>query len=323
MSIRLAGITGQLHNPMEKRRIVVLAADNGVVEEGVSATPQSVTLSQSINMTMRKTGMSCLAKFFGDDVVVTDVGIASDYNCPGIRNRKIRYGTANLAKEPAMTRQECLDAIWVGLELAREAKEDGIALVGVGEMGIGNTTTSSAVLAVLTGSSAEDVTGRGGGLTDSAFDKKKRVIASAIQLHHPDPSDPVDVLAKVGGLDLAAMAGVFLGCARYRIPVVVDGFISIVAAVCAAHLCRASVDFMFLSHISYEIGYQIAQKDLGLPAYLDMGMRLGEGSGCPLAFQLLRAAGAVMDTMATFEEAAINDDYLEEIRTQDAFVVKK
>ncbi len=322
MSIRLSGITGKIHNSLEKRRILVLAADNGVVAEGVAATPQSVTMSQAINMTRHLTGMSALAQFFRDDVVVTDVGICSDCPCPLVRNRKIRYGTANLYREPAMTRQECLEAIAVGLALAREAKADGIELIGVGEMGIGNTTTSSAVLACLTGSPAQAVTGRGAGLTDQAFARKKEVIDSALALHGPDRQDPVDVLAKVGGLDLAAMTGVYLGCAQMRIPAVVDGFISIVAALCAVRLCSKVRDFLFLSHISYEIGYQIAQKELALSACLDLHMRLGEGSGCPLAFQILRGACAVMNHMATFAQAEIRDDYLAQLRRGDAFSVK-
>ena len=319
ISIRLAGITGKVKNTMEKRRILVLSADNGVVAEGVASTPQEVTKTQSINMTRHKTGMSALAAFFGDEVVVTDVGILSDFDCPGIRNEKIRHGTANLYREPAMTRQECLRAMEVGFRLAKQAKEDHVDAVGVGEMGIGNTTTSSAVLCALTGLPVEAVTGRGGGLTDEAFARKKQVIAHAIDLHRPNRDDVVDVISKVGGLDLAAMTGVFLGCARNRIPAVVDGFISIVAALCAARLCPDVTDYLFLSHISYEIGYRAAQKELGLHAYLDLGMRLGEGSGCPIAFQLLRSACAVMNNMATFEEAAINDDYLEEFRGKDGF----
>lgn len=321
MGIRLAGITGQVHNTLDKRRILVLAADNGVFAEGVASTPQSVTLSQAINMTRHLTGMSTLAKFYGDEVVVTDVGICVDCPSPLVRNRKIRYGTANLRREPAMTWQECLDAIGVGLELAEEAARDGVQAVGVGEMGIANTTTSAAVLAALTGNSAEAVTGRGAGLTDEAFARKKAVIDDAQALHQPDPADVVDVLQKVGGLDLAAMTGVFLGCALHRIPAVVDGFISIVAALCAVRLNPLVQQVLFLSHVSYEVGYRIAQQELGLSACLELGMRLGEGSGCPLAFQILRGACAIMNDMATFAEAAINDDYLEQLRGGDAFTV--
>lgn len=321
MSIRLAGITGQVCSRIESCRVLVFAADNGVIAEGVASTPESVTLSQSINMTRHITGMSALAQYFGNSVAVTDVGINSEVRCPGVLDRKVRRGTRNFAKEPAMTQQEVLDAMAAGLEQAECAKADGVQAVGVGEMGIGNTTTSAAVLAALTGAPVEQVTGRGSGLTDEAFEKKKRVIAEALQLHRPNPKDPVDVLSKVGGLDLAAMTGAFLGCALHRIPAVVDGLISVVAALCAVRLCPAVRDYLFLSHVSYEVGYRLAARELGLEPCLLLEMRLGEGSGCPIAFQILKAACAVMCGMATFQEAAIDDGYLEQLRGQDAFSV--
>lgn len=236
-------------------------------------------------------------------------------------DRKIRRSTGNIAKERAMTRQQVLDAIAVGLDLAADAAKDGVNAVGVGEMGIGNTTTSSAVLSALTGATPESVTGRGGGLTDQAFAVKKQVITQALALHHPDREDVVDVLSAVGGLDLAAMTGVFLGCALQHIPAVVDGFISIVAALCACRLNPNVKHYLFLSHASYEIGYRLAAEELGLEPCLLLDMRLGEGSGCPIAFQILKAACAVMNGMGTFAEAAIQDDYLEPIRAQDSFTV--
>ena len=203
------------------------------------------------------------------------------------------------------------------------AKEEGIDAVGVGEMGIGNTTTSAAVLAALTGASVEDVAGRGGGLTDGGFATKKRVLRQALALHHPDPGDPVAVLAAVGGLDLAAMTGLFLGCAHEGLAAAVDGYISIVAALCAVRLCPRVRDYLFLSHASYEIGYRLAARELGLEPCLLLGMRLGEGSGCPLLFRILQGACAVLDGMATFPEAAIEDEYLTPIRQGDAFTVDK
>ncbi|MDD7652440.1 MAG: nicotinate-nucleotide--dimethylbenzimidazole phosphoribosyltransferase [Candidatus Faecousia sp.] len=321
MSIRLAGITGQVCNTLDSCRVLVFAADNGVVAEGVASTPQSVTLSQSINMTRHLTGVSALARYFGNSVVVVDVGIDAELHHPQILDRKIRRGTRNLAKEPALTREETLAAIAVGLETAGQAKAEGVQALGIGEMGIGNTTTSSAVLAALTKSPAEAVTGRGSGLTDDAFALKKRVIRDALALHRPNPADPVDVLSKVGGLDVAAMTGAFLGCAIHRIPAVVDGFISIVAALAAVRLCPVVRDFLFLSHASYEVGYRIAQEELGLEPFLLLGMRLGEGSGCPLAFQILKGACAAMSGMATFAEAAIDDGYLAQLRVGDAFTV--
>ena len=320
-SIRLAGITGNVKNEIEKCRVIVLAADNGVTAEGVSSAPTSVTLSQVINMTRHITGMSSLAYYFGNEVAVADLGIDTDRKIPGVLDRKIRRSTGNIAKERAMTRQQVLDAIAVGLDLAADAAKDGVNAVGVGEMGIGNTTTSSAVLSALTGATPESVTGRGGGLTDQAFAVKKQVITQALALHHPDREDVVDVLSAVGGLDLAAMTGVFLGCALQHIPAVVDGFISIVAALCACRLNPNVKDYLFLSHASYEIGYRLAAEELGLEPCLLLDMRLGEGSGCPIAFQILKAACAVMNGMGTFAEAAIQDDYLEPIRAQDSFTV--
>ena len=320
-SIRLAGITGNVKNEIEKCRVIVLAADNGVTAEGVSSAPTSVTLSQVINMTRHITGMSSLAYYFGNEVVVADLGIDTDRRIPGVLDRKIRRSTGNIAKERALTRQQVLDAIAVGLDLAADAAKDGVNAVGVGEMGIGNTTTSSAVLSALTGATPESVTGRGGGLTDQAFAVKKQVITQALALHHPDREDVVDVLSAVGGLDLAAMTGVFLGCALQHIPAVVDGFISIVAALCACRLNPNVKDYLFLSHASYEIGYRLAAEELGLEPCLLLDMRLGEGSGCPIAFQILKAACAVMNGMGTFAEAAIQDDYLEPIRAQDSFTV--
>ena len=327
-AVQLAGITGQVKNRLGRRRIIVMCADNGVIEEGVSSAPQSVTLSQTLNMTRHLTGMSSLAAHFGDEVEVVDVGIATPYKEEGakILQRRIRCGTGNIAREPAMTRDQAIEAILVGISRAGQAAADGIDVIGVGEMGVGNTTTSSAVLAALTGLPVEAVTGRGGGLTDEAFEKKKRVIARALLLHGLDGAadkcapDPIDVIAKVGGLDIAAMCGVYLGAAAYRIPAVIDGFISIVAALCAKRICPDVRDFLFPSHASEEIGYMRAAQELQLAPWLHMNMRLGEGSGCPLAFRILEAACTLMNEMATFDEARIDDGYLDEIRRtqQDA-----
>ena len=321
LSVRLAGMTGRVHNRIEKGRICVLCADNGVVEEGVASAPQSVTLAQSINLTRGVTGASTLAAYFGDEVQVVDVGINARVDCPAVLPRKIAMGTRNFAKEPAMSREQCLQAILTGMELTDMARADGVDILGVGEMGIGNTSSSSAVLASLLQVPVQQVTGRGGGITDESFRRKKEVLEQAIALHQPDSSDPIDVLSKVGGFDLAAMCGVFLGAAEHRIPVVIDGFISVVAALCAVRLCPAARDYLIPSHASFERGYRLAIETLGLQPYLHLQMRLGEGSGCPLAFRIVQAATAVMNGMATFAEAEINDDYLEEIRAKDSFSV--
>ena len=321
IAARLSGISGSLHNIISKRRIVVLCADNGVIEEGVGSAPRSVTMAQAVNMTKHLTGMSSMAHAFGDEVQVVDVGIADDYDCPAILDRKIVPGTRNLRYEPAMTRQETLRAILTGVELAERAKAEGVDVLGVGEMGICNTTTSAAVLSVLTGLTAEEVTGRGGGITDASFQHKKQVLDAAVCRHKPDKNDPVDVLSKVGGLDLAAMCGVFLGAGKNRLPVVIDGFISVVAALCAVRLCPAVRDYLFPSHVSFERGYSVAAAELGLEPWLLLDMRLGEGSGCPLAFRVLEAACAVTNGMATFEGASIDDSYLDDIRGKDCFTV--
>ena len=323
LSIRVAGMTGKIHNKAEKCRIVVLCADNGVCDEGVSCTPQSVTLSQTINLTRGMTGASSLAKHFGDEIVVVDVGVMSDYNCPAVINRKIAYGTKNFYIEPAMTREEAENAICVGLEMADKCAEEGVDAIGVGEMGIGNTTTSAAILSAFTNTPAEITAGKGGGLLDEAYRHKIDVINEAIAKHKPDTNDAIDVISKVGGLDIAAMCGVFLGAAKNRIPVVIDGFISIVAALCAVKLCPNVKDYLIASHASFEPGYVLAMKELGLEAPLLMGMRLGEGSGCPIMFRVLDAAFAIMNEMATFDEASIDDSYLDEIREGDHFTVKR
>ena len=316
ISIQLAGITGRVHNALNKKQLLVIAADNGVVAEGVSSAPQSVTKQQTINLMRGKTGAAVLAKHFGCGLTVCDVGVNADIYESTVLNRKIAYGTQNICTGPAMTREQTLQAILTGAEIARTVDAD---VIGVGEMGIGNTTTSSAVLAVLLGADVEAVTGRGGGITEESFRKKKAVIRTAIEVNRPDRDDVVGVLSKVGGFDLAAMCGAFLGAAAARRPAVIDGLISTAAALCAVRLCPNVRGYLVPSHASFEIGYRLAMEAMDLRPLFDLGMRLGEGSGCPLAFQVLDAACAVINDMATFDEAGINDDYLDEIRRGDQF----
>ena len=320
LSIQLSGITGKVHNKMGRPHLLVFAADNGVVEEGVSSAPQSVTLMQTINLTRAKTGASTLCREFGVGITVCDVGVNAEIRDPAVLNRKIAYGTGNILKGPAMTREQALTAIRTGAEIAIQTQADGI---GIGEMGIGNTTTSAAVLSVLLDVPVEAVTGRGGGITDEAFQVKRDVRRRAIALNKPNREDVVDVLSKVGGFDLAAMCGAFLGAAASRRPVVIDGFISVVAALCAVRLNPLVRHYLVPSHASFEIGYKLAMEEMGLQPILLLGMRLGEGSGCPLAFQVLRAACAILNDMATFEQAGIDDGYLEEIREGDKFTVEE
>lgn len=316
ISVQLAGITGKVHNSIEKKHLLVFAADNGVVAEGVASAPQSVTLKQAINLTKEKTGASVLAAHIGCGITVCDVGINADVKNSDVIDKKIAYGTNNIANGSAMTKEQAIKAIITG---ARLAKSTDANIIGVGEMGIGNTTTASAVLSVLLDVDAEKVTGRGAGITDSAFRKKKDVIKQAIKINNPDKNDVLDVLSKVGGFDIAAMCGAYLGAAASRKPVVIDGFISVVAALCAVKLCPNVLNYLIASHASFEIGYSLAIKELGLSPMLNLDMRLGEGSGCPLAFQIVDAACSIMNKMATFEDANINDDYLEEIRQGDNF----
>ena len=316
LSVQLAGITGKVHNELPRKQLLVFAADNGVVAEGVSSAPQSVTMQQTINLTRGKTGAAVLAKRFGCGLTVCDVGVNADICESAVLNRKIAYGTQNICAGPAMTREQALQAILTGAAVAENVDADA---VGIGEMGIGNTTTSSAMLAVLLGADVDKVTGRGGGITEESFRKKKAVIRTAIAVNRPNRDDVIDVLAKVGGFDLAAMCGAFLGAAASRRAAVIDGFISAVAALCAVRLCPLVRGYLIPSHASFEIGYRLAMEELALRPLFDLGMRLGEGSGCPLAFQMLDAACAVMNNMASFDEAGINDDYLDEIRQGDQF----
>ncbi len=333
ISVKIAGITGRFRdNDVTEQGIVIMSSDNGVVEEGVASAPQSVTLSQTINFTRRYTGVSSMAKYFNIDLLVVDLGVAMDIpealytenmltedgKIPvKIVNRKISRGTKNLAKEPAMTREEAVTAILTGIEAVEAMKGAGKTLFGVGEMGIGNTTTSSAVLGAITKTEATDLVGRGGGLNDKGLQKKIQIVGDAIK--QCKDCDIIDILAKIGGYDICAMTGAFLGAGIYRIPAVIDGFISIVAACAARELCPSITDFLFTSHKSFEIGYNIAIERLGLKPMFDLGMRLGEGSGCPIAFKIIETACASMNLMKTLDEAAIDSEYLEEIRRDNLF----
>lgn len=311
---RMAAIQKRRRPRAEKRRIIVLCADNGVVEENVSSAPRSVTAKQAVNMTKGLTGMSSIAAQRGDEVQVVDVGIATPYECAQILNRRIRLGTDNIVKGPAMTTEEAEKALMTGVSLAYQAFVEDVDIVGVGEMGIGNTTTSAAVISVLTGAEPSKVTGFGGGITEQTYLHKVQCVQRAIEVNKPNTDDPLDVLAKVGGFDLAAMCGVFLGCAKYGIPAVIDGVISAAAALCAVKMCPACLDYLFPSHESVEPGYLAAMKEIGMEPWFKLDMRLGEGSGCTMSFAVMEAACAILDRMATFEKAGIDDGYLEEIR---------
>jgi len=276
---------------------------------------------QTINFTRGITGVAAIAKQFNTDLVIVDVGVNADISHLRIKNKKIRKSTHNIAKQAAMTYSEAVQAILIGIETAVEAVRDGYGLLGAGEMGIGNTTTSAAVLCALTGIPAELATGKGAGLKDEAYRRKIETVKTAIKNNAPDITDPIDVIAKVGGFDIAAMAGVFIGGAYIHAPVVIDGFISMVAALAACRISSVARGYMIASHASFEQGYAHAAKALGIGPCLNLDMRLGEGSGCPIMFAVIDAAGAVMRDMGTFEQANIDDRYLNEIKSGDSFTV--
>lgn len=314
LAVKISGMTGKQNNSFEKKVTIVMSADNGVVEEGVSSCPQVVTTIQTVNFMKGVTGICVLSKHAGADIRVVDIGIASDVEYPGLINRKIRKGTSNMAKGPAMSREEAIKAIETGIEMVTQLVNEGYSLFGTGEMGIGNTSTSSAVAMALLGCSAEDTVGKGAGLTEEGYNLKKSVIEKAIAINKPDPNDPIDVLSKVGGFDIAGMAGCFLGAAYHRVPIVVDGFISSAAALIACKINPLVKDFIIPSHCSEEPGYKHVMKEIGLKPMLDLNMRLGEGTGCPLAFNIIEAAEAIISEMATLEEAMITNDFLIDIR---------
>lgn len=432
ISIRIAGITGRVLNRVQKGCVVVLCADNGVADENVASAPQSVTMAQTVNFTRRLTGVGALSESFGSELLIVDLGVKHPiprqlYDDGPLRDthkivdRRVRAATSNLAKEPAMTKAEALRCIAVGLEMAKAVKDHGFDIVGVGEMGIGNTTTSAAILSAVTGKDSSFTCGKGGGINEQSYRRKKEIVdavsepfrrkggllavmkgcgvqavsdgdseldgqvalkncvAAGAQAARADGgfggqgrcvsvsenfdgaqaagsvsqvadsipqaagsdvgfvsravggepkelrsssdarSGMIDILARMGGFDICAMAGVFIGAARYRLPVVIDGYISAVAALAASIIAPKAVSYMFASHKSWEKGYELAIQQLGLKPFLALDMRLGEGSGCPIAFDIIKGACDVMRNMATFAEAEINDDYLDEIRTGDCF----
>lgn len=296
--VRIAGMIESPEVNLKKKALVVMCADNGVVEEGVTQSGQEVTLIVAENFLQEKATASILCRQAGADIFPVDIGIASDSK---IIPRKVAYGTKNMAKEPAMTRLEAKKALEVGISMAKELKEKGYGIIATGEMGIGNTTTSSAITSVLLQVAPEEVTGRGAGLSSKGLEKKISTIRKAITLHQPDREDILDVLSKVGGLDIAGMAGVFLGGAALGIPVVADGFISCVAALCAVRMCPAVRDYIITSHKSKEPAANMILEALDIPVFLDCDMCLGEGSGAVTIFPLLDMALAVYNGMTTFE----------------------
>lgn len=308
LSIQLAGIQGRPLPAIEHKAIAVMAADHGVTAEGVSAFPAEVTPGMVLNMVTGGAGINVIGRHVGARVVVTDVGVNADLSGADIRHQKVRMGTANMAQGPAMTRDEAIRAVEIGIAVVEEELENGLDIIATGEVGIGNTTAASAVIAALTGRPVAEVTGRGTGISPEALLAKVSVIERSLAVNAPDATDPIDVLAKVGGLDIAAMTGVFLGGAAHRVPVVMDGFISSAAALAAARLSRECVDYILPSHVSIEKGHQAVLDELGLVPLFDLEMRLGEGTGAALSMSIVEAAARILSEMATFESAGVAGD---------------
>jgi nicotinate-nucleotide--dimethylbenzimidazole phosphoribosyltransferase len=305
---RYIAMTGQVPPRLDRKTVVVFAADHGVTAEGVSAYPQAVTAQMVHNFLRGGAAINVLARQAGADVQVVDIGIAADFPAlPGLLQHKVRPGTANMARGPAMSRQEARQCLETGIALAEACHQHGVSLVAAGDMGIGNTTPSSALVAVFTGAQVDQVTGYGTGIDDRTRQQKVRVIERALQVNTPQATDPLGALAAVGGLEIGGIAGLILGCARYRLPVLVDGLIATAGALVAAALQPRAKDYMIAAHTSVEVGQQIAWRYLGQAPLLDLHLRLGEGTGAVLAMLLVEAAIRVYNEMATFAQAGVSE----------------
>ena len=302
ISIQLAGIYGSKYFDTTKKIVLSFACDHGVYEEGVAPNNQNITLLQSMNFPKKINGVGTISKFVGSDVQLVDVGINCDEPIEGVIDCKIRKSTSNMAKGPAMTRQEAIRAIEIGIEMSEKYIQEDYKVIGIGEMGIANTTQSTAIISVIAGCDPQEVTGMGAGLKKELLAHKAQVIRTAIEINQPNPTDGIDILQKVGGFEIGSMAGVILGCSANRVPVVLDGFISYAAALIAVNINPRCKDYMIASHYSAEPGAKKALELLGLDPFLKMDMRLGEGSGAALAFNMIEAANYVYKNMLTFDE---------------------
>ncbi|MBI3398406.1 MAG: nicotinate-nucleotide--dimethylbenzimidazole phosphoribosyltransferase [Deltaproteobacteria bacterium] len=305
---RIVAVSENTKPVLNKKAIFTFAGDHGVADEGVSAFPKEVTPQMVLNFLRGGAGINVLARHAGVDVVVIDIGVDYEFgNTDGLVHKKIIRGTKNIRKGPAMTQEEAIKCIEVGIDLANEYAKKGYRIFGTGEMGIANTTPSSAIAAVFSKRTVEDVTGRGTGIDDGAFKNKVRVIEDAIKINKPNPKDPLDVLAKLGGAEIAGIAGLVLGAAANRIPVVIDGFISTVGALIAYELCPTVKDYMFAAHTSVERGHWIMLEKMDMKPILNLNMRLGEGTGAALGISLIEAGVKIYNEMATFGEAGVSD----------------
>lgn len=305
---KLVGITGELRPQIKRKVIFTFAADHGVAEEGVSAFPKEVTRQMVLNFLSGGAGINVLARHAGAEVRVIDIGVDYEFEgkgASGLIKRKVVRGTRNIRKGPAMTRQEAVDCVETGIALARRYAGKG-TIFGTGEMGIANTTPSSAMIAAFSGASVETVTGRGTGIDDAAFERKVKVIEDALAINRPDPADPLDVLSKVGGAEIAGIAGLVIGAAARRVPVVMDGFISTAGALVAYELNPLVRDYVFASHNSVEKGHRVMLERMGLRPFVDLDLRLGEGTGAAIAISLVEASARIYNEMATFADAGVS-----------------
>lgn len=308
LSIQVAGITGQARPRIGDKVIVTMAGDHGVVAEGVSAYPSEVTAQMVYNFLRGGAGINVLACHVGARVVIVDMGVAGELKPhPDLVNHKVAFGTRNMARGPAMSHAQAIQAIEGGIEVVEQELAKGMDIVGIGDMGIGNTTPASAIAAAITGASVAEVTGRGTGIDDERLQHKIEVIEQALALNQPDPDDPLDVLAKVGGFEIGGIAGVAIGAAAHRIPVVLDGFISGAGALIAAELAPQVKDYMIAAHCSVEIGHRWILDRLGLTPLFDLGLRLGEGTGAALGISIVEAAVKILNEMATFGQAGVSE----------------
>lgn len=298
----IAGMIQSTYVNLDKKALVIMCADNGVVKEGVTQTGQEVTAIVSDNFLKKKTSVAIMADYAGVDVFPIDIGVATDTH---IINKKISYGTKNMKIEPAMSRNDAIRAIETGIEFVGELKDKGYKIIATGEMGIGNTTTSSAVASVMMDIDVEKVTGKGAGLSDEGLKKKILVIKEAIQRNKPYKEDAIDVISKVGGLDIAGLTGVFLGGAVYKIPIVIDGFISAVAALCAVKIKKETADYIIPSHVSKEPASKMILEMLNMQPFITADMCLGEGTGAVALMPLLDMACRIYNDMSTFDDIKV------------------
>jgi nicotinate-nucleotide--dimethylbenzimidazole phosphoribosyltransferase len=308
MARHIAVIQAKVPPRLGRKLLFIFAADHGIAQEGVSAYPQQVTAQMTYNFLNGGAAINVMARHHGVDTQVVDVGVDYEFAAPrGLRSCKVRRGTANFACGPAMTREEATRSVNLGIQLAREAAEENIFLLGAGDMGIGNTSSAAAILCALTGATPGAAVGRGTGIDDAALERKLAAIGKGLALNRPDANDPLDVLTKVGGLEIAAITGVILGAAAFRMPMVLDGFISGAAALLAQRFCRHVRDVLFASHLSAEKGHGLMLDELKLAPVLNLGMRLGEGTGACLLMGLMETAVRIMGEMATFQSAGVKE----------------